>query len=174
MIKSPSQRTSDDYSPEELLILLIYIYSVTGEFTMDKDLRGAEERVKKALALVLSEESELSPLLQKITGGEAAQMFVFNDCRVLYIVFLETGFHILSILLGFVGGFISFIKCQSNIEGLDSINLVTLSRVTVSAIVSCTPEAIGPLPVQLPLKRRAPYPFQIAKISEGFEDNLSI
>lgn len=68
MIKSPSQRTSDDYGPEELLILLIYIYSVTGELTMDKDLSEAEERVKKALAHVLSEESELSPLLQKITG----------------------------------------------------------------------------------------------------------
>ncbi|KAL6091630.1 hypothetical protein STEG23_002868 [Scotinomys teguina] len=80
----------------------------------------------------------------------------------------------LSILLGFVGGFISFIKCQSTIEGLDSIILVTLSRVTVSAIVSCTPEAIGPMPVHLPSKRRALYPFQIAKISEGFEDNLSI
>ncbi|KAL6029869.1 hypothetical protein STEG23_026719 [Scotinomys teguina] len=66
---------------------------------------------------------------------------------------------LLSILLGFVGGFISFIKCQSTIEGLDSISLVTLSRVTVSAIVSCTPEAIGPLTVQLPLKRRAPYLF---------------
>ncbi|KAL6058839.1 hypothetical protein STEG23_004933 [Scotinomys teguina] len=71
----------------------------------------------------------------------------------------------LSILLGFVGGFISFIKCQSTIEGLDSISLVTLSRVTVSAIVFFTPEAIGPLPVQLPSKRRAPYPFQIAKVT---------
>lgn len=68
MIKSPSQRSSDDYGPEELLILLIYIYSVTGELTVDKDLSEAEERVKKALAHVLSEESELSPLLQKITG----------------------------------------------------------------------------------------------------------
>ncbi|KAL6030449.1 hypothetical protein STEG23_006560 [Scotinomys teguina] len=74
----------------------------------------------------------------------------------------------LSILLGFVGDFISFVKCQSTIEGLDSISLVTLSRVTVSAIVSFTPEAIGPLPVQLPLKRRAPYPFQIATGSPLF------
>lgn len=68
MIKSPSQRTSEDYSPEELLILLIYIYSVAGEFSLDGDLREAEERVKTALAHVFSEESQLSPLLQKITG----------------------------------------------------------------------------------------------------------
>ncbi|KAL6034861.1 hypothetical protein STEG23_026480, partial [Scotinomys teguina] len=51
---------------------------------------------------------------------------------------------------------------ESTIEGLDSISL---SRVTVSAVVSCTPEAIGPLPVQLPSKRRALYPFQIAKVT---------
>jgi len=55
MIKPLNQRTSDDYSPEELLVLLLYIYSVGGE-------------VKKALAQVFCEESELSPLLRKITG----------------------------------------------------------------------------------------------------------
>uniref|UniRef100_A0A8C6RT53 Sec1 family domain-containing protein 2 n=2 Tax=Nannospalax galili TaxID=1026970 RepID=A0A8C6RT53_NANGA len=67
MIKPSTQRTNNDYSPEELLILLIYIYSVIGEFPVDKDLREAEEKVKKALAQVFSEESELPPLLQKIT-----------------------------------------------------------------------------------------------------------
>lgn len=68
LIKSSSQRTRDDYSPEELLILLIYIYSVTGECTRDTDLGDVEEKVRRALASVFSEESELSPLLQKITG----------------------------------------------------------------------------------------------------------
>ena len=68
LIKPSNQRTNDDYSPEELLILLIYIYSVTGEFTEDKDLAATEEKVKKALAQVFCEESKLSPLLQKITG----------------------------------------------------------------------------------------------------------
>lgn len=75
MIKSSSQRTSDDYSPEELLILLIYIYSVTGEDALDKDLEEVEEKVKKALARVFSEESELSPLLQKITGECGAPLY---------------------------------------------------------------------------------------------------
>lgn len=68
MIKPLNQRTDDDYSPAELLILLIYIYSVSGEFTVDKDLGEAEEKVKKALAQVFCEESEFCPLLQKITG----------------------------------------------------------------------------------------------------------
>lgn len=72
MIKSSSQRTNDDYSPEELLILLIYVYSVTGECTLDRDLGDVEEKVKRALASVFSEESELSPLLQKITGCDSA------------------------------------------------------------------------------------------------------
>lgn len=68
MIKPSNQRTNDDYSSEELLILLIYIYSITGEFTEDKDLAEAEEKVKKALVQVFCEETELSPLLQKVTG----------------------------------------------------------------------------------------------------------
>ena len=68
MIKPLNQRTNDDYSPEELLVLLLYIYSVSGEFSVDKDLGESEEKVKKALAQVFCEESELSPLLQKITG----------------------------------------------------------------------------------------------------------
>lgn len=72
MIKSSSQRTSDDYSPEELLILLIYIYSVTGDGMLAKELGEVEEKVKKALARAFSEEAELSPLLQKITGCDSA------------------------------------------------------------------------------------------------------
>ncbi|KFO26468.1 Sec1 family domain-containing protein 2 [Fukomys damarensis] len=68
MFKPSTQRTDDDYGPEELLVLLIYIYSVIGEFTVDKDLGEAEEKVKKALVQAFCEESELSPLLQKITG----------------------------------------------------------------------------------------------------------
>lgn len=68
MMKPLNQRTNDDYSPEDLLILLIYIYSVGGELAMDSDLGEAEEKVKKALAQVFCEESELSPLLQQITG----------------------------------------------------------------------------------------------------------
>lgn len=82
MIKPSAQRSSDDYSPEELLILLIYIYSITGEFTVDKDLDEAEEKVKNALAQVLCEESELSPLLQKITGCDCSINLTFHKSQV--------------------------------------------------------------------------------------------
>ncbi|XP_053433483.1 sec1 family domain-containing protein 2 isoform X2 [Nycticebus coucang] len=82
MIKPSSQRTSDDYGPEELLILLIYVYSVTGEFTVDKDLGEAEEKVKKALAQVFCAESELSPLLQKITGCNSSINLTFHKSKI--------------------------------------------------------------------------------------------
>ncbi|XP_069312966.1 sec1 family domain-containing protein 2 isoform X1 [Eulemur rufifrons] len=82
MIKPSDQRTKDDYSPEELLVLLIYVYSVTGEFTVDKDLGEAEEKVKKALAQVFCEESELSPLLQKITGCDSAINLTFHKSKI--------------------------------------------------------------------------------------------
>nr|KAF6502463.1 sec1 family domain containing 2 [Molossus molossus] len=82
MIKPSNQRTNDDYSPEELLILLIYIYSVTGEFTEDKDLAETEEKVKKALAQTFCEESELSPLLQKITGCDSSINLTFHRSKI--------------------------------------------------------------------------------------------
>ncbi|XP_023614071.1 sec1 family domain-containing protein 2 isoform X1 [Myotis lucifugus] len=81
MIKPSNQRTNDDYSPEELLVLFIYIYSVTGEFTEDKDLAETEGKVKKALAQVLCEESELSPLLQKITGCDSSGNLTFHQAK---------------------------------------------------------------------------------------------
>uniref|UniRef100_A0A8C9K355 Sec1 family domain containing 2 n=1 Tax=Panthera tigris altaica TaxID=74533 RepID=A0A8C9K355_PANTA len=82
MMKPLNQRTNNDYSPEELLILLIYIYSVGGEFTVDKDLGEAEEKVKKALAQVFCEESELSPLLQKITGCDSSIKLTFHKSKI--------------------------------------------------------------------------------------------
>ncbi|XP_045428619.1 sec1 family domain-containing protein 2 isoform X2 [Pipistrellus kuhlii] len=81
LIKPSNQRTNDDYSPEELLVLFIYIYSVTGEFTEDKDLAETEEKVKKALAQVLCKESELSPLLQKITGFDTSVHLTFHRSK---------------------------------------------------------------------------------------------
>ncbi|XP_027400296.1 sec1 family domain-containing protein 2 [Bos indicus x Bos taurus] len=81
MIKPLNQRTSDDYSPEELLVLLLYIYSVGGEFSVDKDLGEGEEKVKKALAQVFCEESELSPLLRKITGCDSSINLTFHKSK---------------------------------------------------------------------------------------------
>lgn len=82
LIKPLSQRTNDDYSSEELLILLIYIYSVIGEFTVDNDLNEAEEKVKKTLAQVFCEESKLSPLLQKITGCDSSSDLTFPKSKI--------------------------------------------------------------------------------------------
>uniref|UniRef100_A0A8C2YMH7 Sec1 family domain containing 2 n=1 Tax=Chinchilla lanigera TaxID=34839 RepID=A0A8C2YMH7_CHILA len=82
MCKPSAQRTSDDYGPEELLVLLIYIYSVCGEFTVDKDLGEAQEKVKKALVQVFCEEVELSPLLQKITGCDSATNLTFHKAKI--------------------------------------------------------------------------------------------
>ncbi|XP_039701125.1 sec1 family domain-containing protein 2 isoform X1 [Pteropus medius] len=82
MIKPSNQRTNDDYSSEELLILLIYIYSITGEFTEDKDLAEAEEKVKKALVQVFCEETELSPLLQKVTGCDSSINLTFHKSKI--------------------------------------------------------------------------------------------
>lgn len=82
LIKPLSQRTNDDYSPEELLVLLIYIYSITGEFTVENEMVEAEEKVKDALAQVFCEESELSPLLQKITSCDSSTDLTFPKSRV--------------------------------------------------------------------------------------------
>ncbi|XP_027692364.1 sec1 family domain-containing protein 2 isoform X1 [Vombatus ursinus] len=81
IIKSFSQRTSDDYSAEDLLILLVYIYSVVGELPADKDLDKAEEMVKMALTVVFSEEPKLSPLLQNILGCESSINPTFQKAR---------------------------------------------------------------------------------------------
>ncbi|XP_072476872.1 sec1 family domain-containing protein 2 [Notamacropus eugenii] len=82
IMKSFSQRTSDDYSPEDLLILLVYIYSVVGEISADKDLDAAEEMVKMALTVVFSEEPNLSPLLQNILGCESSVNLTVQKTRV--------------------------------------------------------------------------------------------
>lgn len=68
MIKSYNGRTKDDYTCEDFLVLLIYIYSVFGEIKCGKELDAAEEEVKKALVKAICDEPEPSPLLQKITG----------------------------------------------------------------------------------------------------------
>ncbi|XP_043829351.1 sec1 family domain-containing protein 2 [Dromiciops gliroides] len=81
LIKSFSQRTNDDYSPEDLLILLVYIYSVVGEIPADKGLDTAEEMVKLSLTMTFAEEPELTPLLQKILGCESANNLTFQKIR---------------------------------------------------------------------------------------------
>ncbi|XP_009897606.2 sec1 family domain-containing protein 2 [Dryobates pubescens] len=72
MIKSYKERRKDDYTCEDFLVLLVYMYSVVGEIKSGKELDAAEEEVKKALAKAICDEPEPSPLLQKITGCESS------------------------------------------------------------------------------------------------------
>ncbi|XP_075715835.1 sec1 family domain-containing protein 2 [Rhinoderma darwinii] len=72
MIKSHNERGEDNYNIEDLLMLLAYIFSVTGEVTRNKELEVAEGQVRKVLIQCLCDEPELSPLLQKITGCESS------------------------------------------------------------------------------------------------------
>lgn len=68
IIKTHSSRTDNDYTPEDLLVLLVYIYSIVGEIKPGKELDEAESEVKKALVHSICDEPELPSLLQKITG----------------------------------------------------------------------------------------------------------
>lgn len=68
MIKSYNERMKDDYTCEDFLVLLVYMYSVVGEIRSGKELDAAEEEVKKALVKAICDEPEPSPVLQKITG----------------------------------------------------------------------------------------------------------
>ncbi|XP_062837664.1 sec1 family domain-containing protein 2 [Anolis carolinensis] len=78
IIKSHDNRTDDDYTPEDLLVLLVYIYSIVGEIKTGKELDEAEGQVKEALVQSLCDEPELSTLLQKITGCESALDLTFQ------------------------------------------------------------------------------------------------
>ncbi|XP_063166642.1 sec1 family domain-containing protein 2 [Candoia aspera] len=78
MIKSYSNRTDDDYTPQELLLLLVYIYSIVGEVKTGKELSEAESQVKEALVQAICDEPELPALLQKIIGGESSINVTFQ------------------------------------------------------------------------------------------------
>lgn len=68
MIKSYHERNADDYDIEDILVLLVYIYSVTGEVQQNNELEIMEREVKKVLIQSLCDEPKLSSLLQNLTG----------------------------------------------------------------------------------------------------------
>ncbi|XP_039896396.1 sec1 family domain-containing protein 2 [Simochromis diagramma] len=72
---SGSRLREDELGPDELILLLVYLYSLADETQpADHDTEEEEELEKLerdligALTLVISQETELSPLLQKLTG----------------------------------------------------------------------------------------------------------
>nr|XP_023859934.1 sec1 family domain-containing protein 2-like [Salvelinus alpinus] len=68
---SGSRSGEEECGPDELLVLLVYLYSLAGEAQIADD-EEEEEKVEReligALTLVITREAELSPLLQKLTG----------------------------------------------------------------------------------------------------------
>uniref|UniRef100_A0A8C6UHX0 Sec1 family domain containing 2 n=1 Tax=Neogobius melanostomus TaxID=47308 RepID=A0A8C6UHX0_9GOBI len=71
---SGSGRGADECSPDELVLLLVYLYSLADEATPtdreneEEELERLERELIGALTLVVTKEVELSPLLQKLTG----------------------------------------------------------------------------------------------------------
>uniref|UniRef100_A0A3Q1IQ15 Sec1 family domain containing 2 n=1 Tax=Anabas testudineus TaxID=64144 RepID=A0A3Q1IQ15_ANATE len=71
---SGSRKREDECGPDELILLLIYLYSLADEAqpadqdTEEKELKKLERELIGALTLVITREKELSPLLQKLTG----------------------------------------------------------------------------------------------------------
>ncbi|XP_063314082.1 sec1 family domain-containing protein 2 [Pelobates fuscus] len=72
MIKSHNERSNDDYNIDDIIIILVYIYSVTGDVQVNSELDAVESHVKKALIQAFCDEPEPSPLLQAITGCESS------------------------------------------------------------------------------------------------------
>ncbi|GLD65520.1 sec1 family domain-containing protein 2, partial [Lates japonicus] len=71
---SGSRSREDECGPDELILLLVYLYSLADE-AQPADQDAEEEVLEKlereligALTLVITRETELSPLLQKLTG----------------------------------------------------------------------------------------------------------
>ncbi|KAJ4943012.1 hypothetical protein JOQ06_005521 [Pogonophryne albipinna] len=75
---SGSRSGEDESGPDEMILLLVYLYSLADEAQpADQDTEEEEEEVEKlereligVLTLVLTREIELSPLVQKLTGCE--------------------------------------------------------------------------------------------------------
>lgn len=68
---SGSARGTDECGPDELVLLLVYLYSLADEATpTDRDVEELERLEREligALTLIITKEAELSPLLQKLT-----------------------------------------------------------------------------------------------------------
>lgn len=71
---SGSRSKEDECGPDELILLLVYLYSLADEaqpadqYTEEEELEKLERELISALTLVITREPELSPLVQKLTG----------------------------------------------------------------------------------------------------------
>ncbi len=77
---SGSRSGEDECGPDELILLLVYLYSLAdeaqpaGQDTEEEELEKLERELIGALTLVITRETELSPLLQKLTGERESSM----------------------------------------------------------------------------------------------------
>uniref|UniRef100_UPI00398F63CB sec1 family domain-containing protein 2 n=1 Tax=Pristiophorus japonicus TaxID=55135 RepID=UPI00398F63CB len=90
LIKSHGERHYFDYNPEEILVLLVYIYSVAGELKLDSVVDKAEHEVKKALLQALCDEPNLSQLFKEITGCSSASELTFDKATSVVEQVFET------------------------------------------------------------------------------------
>lgn len=71
---SGSRKIENEYGPDELILLLVYLYSLANEAkpadqeTEEEELEKLERELIGALTLIITQERELGPLLQKLTG----------------------------------------------------------------------------------------------------------
>jgi len=74
-----SRLGEDECGPDELILLLVYLYSLADEAQGTE--RDTEEKLERdligALTLVITRETELSPLLLKLTGEKE---FMCSQC----------------------------------------------------------------------------------------------
>ncbi|XP_078266579.1 sec1 family domain-containing protein 2 [Rhinoraja longicauda] len=78
IIKPHGERDALDYNLEEILVLLVYIYSMVGELKLDETMDKAECAVKNALLRSLCDEPNLSQILQQMTGCSSASELTSN------------------------------------------------------------------------------------------------
>jgi len=75
---APSRSGEDECGPDELILLLVYLYSLAEEAQPageeeEEELEKLERELIGALTLVVTREAELSPLLQKLTGKRRSE-----------------------------------------------------------------------------------------------------
>lgn len=81
---SASRSRGDECGPDELILLLVYLYSLANEAqptdqNTEEELEKLERELIGALTLVITRETELSPLLQKFTGKRGSPQSQRHD-----------------------------------------------------------------------------------------------
>ncbi|XP_039607128.1 sec1 family domain-containing protein 2 [Polypterus senegalus] len=90
MIKTKKERRNEDLNGSDILVLLVYIYSLTNEILESSQLDEAEWEVKKALVNVIHDEISSCPLLQRITGCSSFSEMTSEKSQIVVDKMFET------------------------------------------------------------------------------------